>query len=166
MSLCTPLYTQGCAPSEAWKLCILETESCNLVNTFRWWKQNPSFTGSTDLNCALCENFTGGTDDYTAETIPWSNTRGYIPHGDVISGCGAGGKMLKVAPTEHVVQAKTGGAGARFSPWWGFRGRSRLEALDLSGFSILRAIGELSFISLSWSRWTFFLNQNDLFLGV
>ena len=43
----------------SWKICILETESCNLVNTFTCKfdkgneKKNPNFTSSTDPNCAL-----------------------------------------------------------------------------------------------------------------
>ena len=67
MSLCARGVWGGCAPSEARKFCILETESCNLANIFRckfnkMINTNSSFTGSSDPNCGLWENFTGGTD--------------------------------------------------------------------------------------------------------
>ena len=67
--------------SEAGKFCILETESCNLVNTsnlikvmktkFQFYRLNrPNCYGRTSLE---------GRDD-TQAIIPWSNTEGDIPY--------------------------------------------------------------------------------------
>ena len=54
--------------SEARKFCILETESCNLVNTFRC-KFNKGAENKTSVlqaqpNCALWMNFIGGQGGY------------------------------------------------------------------------------------------------------
>ena len=52
--------------------------------SYRQWKQNQSFTGSTDPNCALWDygrTWLGDTDDYTAEVIPHGQTLyGIYPH--------------------------------------------------------------------------------------
>ena len=61
----------GCAPSEAGKLFLKQNRGIWWIflgaNLIRWWKQNSSFTGSTDPNCVLWENW--GTVDYTGHPL-------------------------------------------------------------------------------------------------
>ena len=49
-----------------------------VANLVRRWQQNSSFTGSTNPNCALWENFTGGTDDLTGHPLV-KHSKEYIP---------------------------------------------------------------------------------------
>ena len=82
-----PCVQGGCALSEAgqfWYLKQNRTIWSYLVIFFkifsvRRWKQNSSFTGSIDPNCALYENFTGAylVDDYIGHRP--SQTAGIFP---------------------------------------------------------------------------------------
>ena len=72
--------------SEAGKCCILGTESCNLVNTFRWkfnkGDENKISVLQTQPTQLLWKNFTGwqGIRDDTQVIIPWSNSEGDISY--------------------------------------------------------------------------------------
>ena len=66
--------------SEAGKFCILETESCNLVNTFRC-KFNKGDENKIQFyrpNCALWMNFIGGQGYIQAIITLVKHGRGYI----------------------------------------------------------------------------------------
>ena len=71
------LRTELC-PLRSWIICILETESCNLVNTF-WCKFNKENENKIPILLAQLTQIVryvrislGGTDDYTGH--PLSNT--------------------------------------------------------------------------------------------
>ena len=85
----TPIFCLACkvmllpqTRSEAGKFCILETESCNLVNTFRCkfqvMKTKFKFYRLNWPNC-YGRSLLEGRDD-TQVIIPWSNTEGDISY--------------------------------------------------------------------------------------
>ena len=70
--------------SEAGKFCILETESCNLVNTFRCKfnkgdENKIQFYRLNRPNCALWMNFIGGQGWYTGYYHPSQTWKGIYP---------------------------------------------------------------------------------------